>query len=138
MLLEEGLDNVFVRHHRLAEGVRAAVSAWGLDICATAPELYSDTVTAIVVPSGIDGSALVAHADEKYSMSFGGGLGEVAGKVFRIGHLGSLTESMALSGLATAEMALADMGVDLTMGSGVAAAQEFFRGQLGQTTRVAA
>ncbi|MDU8927081.1 aminotransferase class V-fold PLP-dependent enzyme [Alisedimentitalea sp. MJ-SS2] len=127
MLLEEGLEAVFARHHRLAEGVRDAVRAWGLAFCATSPELLSDTVTAIVMPEGVDGNALVSHADRKYGMAFGAGLGQVAGKVFRIGHLGSLTEPMALSGIATAEMAMCDMGLDITLGSGVAAAQASYR-----------
>jgi alanine-glyoxylate transaminase/serine-glyoxylate transaminase/serine-pyruvate transaminase len=127
MLLDEGLDNVFARHSRIAEGVREAVRTWSLPICAARPELYSDTVTAIVVPDEIDGNALVSHADEKYGVSFGAGLGLVAGKVFRIGHLGSLTEVQALAGIATAEMAMADMGMHIALGSGVAAAQAHFR-----------
>ncbi|TCP44286.1 L-aspartate--glyoxylate aminotransferase BhcA [Rhodovulum marinum] len=127
MLLAEGLDNVFARHHRIAEGVRAAVAAWGLRPCAVSPALYSDTVTAIVLPEGVDGNALVRHAADAYHVAFGAGLGEVAGKVFRIGHLGMLTDVMALSGIATAEMAMADMGVPVTLGSGVAAAQDYYR-----------
>ena len=101
MLEEEGLDNVFARHHRLAEGIRRAVAAWGLKLCAQSPELYSETVSAIVVREGFDGTKLVVHAADKYGVAFGVGLGEVAGKVFRIGHLGCLTDVMALSGIAT-------------------------------------
>ncbi len=127
MLLDEGLDNVFARHHRIAEGVRLAVKAWGLELCAARPEIYSDSVTAIVVPEGFDGAELVNHAAVKYGVSFGGGLGKVAGKVFRIGHLGSMTDAMALLGLATAEMAMADLGYPVELGSGVAAAQEYYR-----------
>lgn len=127
MLLEEGLDNVFARHRRLADGVRAAAAAWGLPLSAASPELYSDTVTAIMVPEGIDGNALVSHADDTYGVSFGAGLGDVAGKLFRIGHLGMLTEAQALAGIAVAEMALVDMGVNIQLGSGVAAAQQQFR-----------
>lgn len=128
MLLEEGLENVFARHRRIAEGVRRAVDAWGLKLCAESTDLYSDTVSAIYVPSGYDSGALVAHAYDTYRVSFGIGLGEVAGKVFRIGHLGSLTEVMALSGIATIEMAMKDLGYPITLGSGVAAAQDFYRG----------
>jgi alanine-glyoxylate transaminase/serine-glyoxylate transaminase/serine-pyruvate transaminase len=127
MLLDEGLEQVFARHHRMAEAVRAAASAWGLGLSAVSPDLYSDTVTAIMVPQGIDGNALVSHADEAYGVSFGAGLGDVAGKLFRIGHLGMLTEAQALAGLAVAEMALVDMGADIALGSGVAAAQRLFR-----------
>ena len=128
MLLEEGLENVFARHHRIAAGVRAAVDAWGLRLCATQPSVYSDTVSAIQTPQGFDATRIVTHAAEKYGVAFGVGLGEVAGKVFRIGHLGSLTDVMALSGIATAEMCMADLGLDIQLGSGVAAAQNYYRG----------
>ena len=131
MLQEEGLDNVFARHHRLAEGIRRAVDAWGLKLCAQSPELYSETVSAIVVPEGFDSTKLVVHAADKYGVAFGVGLGEVAGKVFRIGHLGSLTDVMALSGIATAEMVMADLNLPIKLGSGVAAAQEYYRGTAG-------
>ena len=127
MLLDEGLENVFARHNRIAEGVRAAVSAWGLELCATSPDLYSDTVSAIRTPQGFNATDIVTHAADKYDVAFGVGLGEVAGKVFRIGHLGSLTDVMTLSGLATAEMCMVDLGLDVKLGSGVAAAQEYYR-----------
>jgi len=127
MLFDEGLDNVFARHHRIAEGVRRAVSAWGLTLCARSPELYSDTVSAIYVPDGFDSDALTNLAFDDYGVSFGVGLGEMAGKAFRIGHLGSLTDVMALSGLAAIEMAMKDQGYPITLGSGVAAAQEYYR-----------
>ena len=126
-LLTEGLENVFARHHRIAGGVRAAVEAWGLKLCAVRPELYSDSVSAIRVPEGFDANRIVSHALETYDMAFGTGLGEVAGKVFRIGHLGSLTDAMALAGIATAEMVMADLGLNIRLGSGVAAAQEHYR-----------
>lgn len=128
MLFEEGLDAVFARHHRIAEGVRRAVSAWGLDLVAQRPELYSDTVSAIYVPKGFDSNALVDHAYGAYGVSFGVGLGEMSGKAFRIGHLGSMTDVMALSGLATIEMAMKDLDYPIELGSGVAAAQEYYRG----------
>lgn len=127
MLLEEGLENVFARHRRIAEGVRRAVDAWSFSLCAVRPDLYSDTVSAIVVPNGFDSGKLVEHAYEAYKVSYGVGLGEVAGKVFRIGHLGSMTDAMALSGLATIEMAMKDLGYPITLGSGVAAAQDHYR-----------
>ena len=127
MLLEEGLENVFARHHRIAEGVRAATRAWGLELCAQSPELYSDTVSAIRTPEGFNATDIVTHADKKYGVAYGVGLGEVAGKVFRIGHLGQLTDVLALSGIATAEMVMADLGLDIQLGSGVAAAQDYYR-----------
>jgi alanine-glyoxylate transaminase/serine-glyoxylate transaminase/serine-pyruvate transaminase len=139
MLEDEGLDAVYARHARLAEGVRRAVAAWGMRPCAVSPDLYSDTVTAVVVPEGCDGTDLVMLAAEKYGVAFGVGLGEVAGKVFRIGHLGMLTDVMVLAGLATAEMCMADLGWPVKLGSGVAAAQDFYRGAASEAAaRVAA
>ena len=126
MLLAEGLEDVFSRHHRIAQGIRCAAGAWGLQLCAVRPELYSDTVSAIRVPAGFDANRLVAHALDAYGVSFGTGLGELAGKAFRIGHLGSLTETMALSGMATAEMVMVDLGLQVRLGSGVAAAQKYY------------
>ncbi len=128
MLLAEGLETVFARHTRIAAGVRAAVGAWGLELCAASPDLYSDTVSAIRTPEGFNATSIVTHAANKYGVAFGVGLGEVAGKVFRIGHLGSLTDVMMLSGLATAEMCMVDLGLDIKLGSGVAAAQDYYRG----------
>ncbi len=127
MILTEGLDAVFARHARIAGGVRAAVTAWGLELCAARPELYSNSVSAIRTPEGFDATRIVTHAADTYGVAFGVGLGEVAGKVFRIGHLGMLTDVLALSGIATAEMAMADLGLDIKLGSGVAAAQEVYR-----------
>lgn len=127
MLFEEGLEAVFARHHRIAEGVRRAVDAWGMTLCATSPELYSNTVSAIYVPEGFDSDALTGLAFDAYGVSFGVGLGQMAGKAFRIGHLGSLTDVMALSGIAAIEMAMKDQNYPITLGSGVAAAQEYYR-----------
>jgi alanine-glyoxylate transaminase/serine-glyoxylate transaminase/serine-pyruvate transaminase len=127
MLEAEGLENVFARHTRIATGVRHAVDAWGLKLCAASPDLYSDSVSAILTPEGFNATEIVDRADEVYGVAFGVGLGEVAGKLFRIGHLGSLTDVMMLSGLATAEMCMVDLGMDIKLGSGVAAAQEYYR-----------
>ncbi|WP_187428858.1 Serine--glyoxylate aminotransferase [Roseobacter fucihabitans] len=127
MLFEEGLENVYARHFRLAEGVRRAVDAWGLSLVAQSPDLYSDTVSAVYVPEGFDSNALTEQAFNAYGVSFGIGLGEMNGKAFRIGHLGSLTDVMVLSGLATIEMAMADLDYPIELGSGVAAAQEYLR-----------
>ena len=138
MLLGEGLENVFARHNRIASGVRAAVGAWGLDLCAASPDVYSDSVSAIRTPVGFNATDIVTLAAEKYGVAFGVGLGEVAGKVFRIGHLGSLTDVMALSGIATAEMCMVDLGLDITLGSGVAAAQDYYRNQDAAPAKAAA
>jgi alanine-glyoxylate transaminase / serine-glyoxylate transaminase / serine-pyruvate transaminase len=127
MLLEEGLENVFVRHHRLAEGTRRAVKAWGLELCARAPKWNSDTVTAILVPPGFNGAEVIDVAYRRYNLALGAGLARMAGKLFRIGHLGDLNELMLLGGIAGAEMAMRDVGITVDLGSGVAAAQEYWR-----------
>lgn len=127
LLLAEGLENVFARHHRIAEGVRRAVGAWGLRLCADSPDLYSDTVSAIFVPDGFDSNVLTNHAFDVYQVSFGIGLGELNGRAFRIGHLGMMTDVMALSGIAAAEMAMKDLAYPIELGSGVAAAQDYYR-----------
>jgi alanine-glyoxylate transaminase / serine-glyoxylate transaminase / serine-pyruvate transaminase len=127
MLLSEGLENVFARHHRLAESVRLAVKEWGLSLCAKEPKWHSDTVTAICVPKGFNSDDVVKTAYHSYRMSLGMGLSKVAGRVFRIGHIGNINEIMILQALAGCEMALLDVGISVRPGSGVAAAQEYFR-----------
>lgn len=127
MLLEEGLENVFARHHRLAEGVRRAVAAWGLRLCAKAPKWHSDTVSAIFVPEGHDADRVVRRAYDRYGLALGVGLSQLAGRIFRIGHLGDLNELMVITGLAGAEMAMRDVGIPVEPGSGVAAAEEYYR-----------
>jgi alanine-glyoxylate transaminase/serine-glyoxylate transaminase/serine-pyruvate transaminase len=126
MLTDEGLSNVVARHHRLANGVRAAVAAWGLCNCAVAPKWHSDTVTAILVPDGHNANDVIQAAYHNYGVSLGGGLGKVAGKVFRIGHLGWLNETMVLQALGGTEMALRDAGISFKAGSGVGAAVEYY------------
>lgn len=126
LLFAEGLDNVFARHTRLASGVRAAVDAWGLKLCAKEPKWHSDTVSAILVPEGIDSANVVKTAYYRYNTSLGVGLNKVAGKVFRIGHLGALDEFMVGGVLFAVEMALKDSGVDIKLGSGTGAAAEYF------------
>lgn len=123
----EGLEAIFARHHHLAEGVRKAVDAWGLKLCAKERKWHSDTVSAVYVPEGIDSAEVVKRAYHKYQTSLGVGLNKVAGKVFRIGHLGWLNEVMVCGALSAAEMALRDCGVKLAPGSGVGAALEHFR-----------
>ena len=127
MLFEEGLDNVFARHHRLAEGVRAAVRGWGMSLCAKGPEWESDTVSAVRVPEGHDAQKVIHNAYHTYNLSLGAGLMQLAGKVFRIGHLGDLNDLMCLGAISGVEMAMRDAGIPVQPGSGVAAAQESYR-----------
>jgi alanine-glyoxylate transaminase/serine-glyoxylate transaminase/serine-pyruvate transaminase len=131
MLLEEGLDKIFARHHRLAEGTRAAVKAWGLTLCAKEPRWYSDTVSAIMVPPGFNGAEVIDIAYRRYNLALGAGLARMAGKLFRIGHLGDLNELMLLGAIAGSEMAMRDVGIKVTPGSGVAAAEEYWRSTAG-------
>ncbi|GFQ02893.1 serine--glyoxylate aminotransferase [Phtheirospermum japonicum] len=127
LLFEEGLDNVIARHGRLAKATRLAVEAWGLKNCTQKEEWYSDTVTAVIVPSYIDSSEIVRRAWKRYNLSLGLGLNKVAGKVFRIGHLGNLNELQLLGCLAGVEMVLKDVGYPVKLGSGVAAASAFLQ-----------
>ena len=128
MIAEEGLENVFRRHSYLASGVRAAVlEGWKLKLCATAPKWHSDTVSAIMVPEGTNGAEVIARAFRRYNLALGAGLSKVAGKLFRIGHMGDLNELMLLGAIAGAEMAMLDVGVKIEPGSGVAAAQKYWR-----------
>jgi alanine-glyoxylate transaminase/serine-glyoxylate transaminase/serine-pyruvate transaminase len=128
IIAEEGLDNIIRRHNYLASGVRAAVlEGWKLKLCAVAPKWYSDTVSAVMVPEGINGADVIARAFKRYNLALGAGLSKVAGKLFRIGHLGDLNELMLLGALAGAEMAMLDVGVKVEPGSGVGAAQNYWR-----------
>ena len=126
LLLEEGMENVYARHHRMAEGARRAIAAWGLKLCAK-PGFESDTVSAIVVPEDKDARDVINTAFHKYDISLGAGLTEVAGKVFRIGHIGDMNDVSMLGAIAGVEMAMLDNGFDIKPGSGVAAAIEYYR-----------
>jgi alanine-glyoxylate transaminase/serine-glyoxylate transaminase/serine-pyruvate transaminase len=127
ILMEEGLENVFARHHRLAEGTRQAIKAWGLELCARAPKWHSDTVSAIMVPPGFNGAEVIDIAYRRYNLALGAGLARMAGKLFRIGHLGDMNELMLMGAIAGSEMAMRDVGIKVTPGSGVAAAGEYWR-----------
>ena len=128
LLEEEGLENVFARHAYLANGVRAAIQqGWKLDVCAKDAKWYSDTVSAIVVPEGINAAHVIDVAFRRYNLALGAGLSKVAGKVFRIGHLGDLNELMLIGAIGGAEMAMLDVGVRIEPGSGVGAAQSYWR-----------
>jgi len=125
MLQEEGLPQVFSRHARLAEACRRAVRAWGLELLCRDPATYSNTITAVVMPPGKDADDVVDRAWRRLELSLGLGLGDVKGKVFRIGHLGSLNELDLLGGLAGVEMILKDCGLTFRAGSGLGAAEDF-------------
>ena len=128
VIFEEGLETIFFRHHYLAEGVRAAITAgWRLKLCAKEPKWYSDTVSAVLVPEGINAGHVIDVAFRRYNLALGAGLARLAGKVFRIGHLGDLNELMLMGAIAGAEMAMQDVGIHVTPGSGVAAASQYWR-----------
>jgi alanine-glyoxylate transaminase/serine-glyoxylate transaminase/serine-pyruvate transaminase len=118
---EEGLANVFKRHQRHGEATREAVRAWGLEILCQEPREYSNALTAIVMPAGFNEAAFRKVALETFDLSLGAGLGKVAGKVFRIGHLGDFNDLMLCGTLCGVEMSLEKFGVPFRKG-GVAAA----------------
>ena len=124
MLHEEGLGNVFARHHRLAEATRTAVRAWGLEIMCREAKFYSPTVTAVMLPAGHDADAFRSLALETFNISYGSSFGPHAGKYFRIGHLGDINDGMLMGALATTEMALAVAGIPHRKG-GVQAAVDY-------------
>ena len=127
LLLYEGLENVFKRHNRLAEGVRRAImKGWKLDLCATARKWHSDTVTAIKTPANVNAAEVIHIAYHRYNVSLGAGLSEVAGKVFRIGHLGDNNEVRMIAALGGVEMAMRDAGMKVKPGSGVSKAIEYY------------
>jgi alanine-glyoxylate transaminase / serine-glyoxylate transaminase / serine-pyruvate transaminase len=135
MLFEEGLEEVFARHRRLAEGVRRAVDAWALETCCRQARWHSNTVTAVMVPAGVNGAQVIDTAFRRYNLALGAGLNIMAGKLFRIGHLGDLNELMLLGALGGVEMAMADCGIAIEPGSGVAAAQTYWRGAESASSR---
>ena len=120
------MARIAARHARLGEGVRRAVAAWGLKLCARDPEWRSNTVTAIVVPDGKDARHVIDAAFKRWDLALGSGLGRLNGKVFRIGHLGDLNAGMLLAALGLTELALHDAGIAVPYGAGVAAAQRWY------------
>jgi len=127
MLHEEGMPQVAARHHRLGEGVRRAVHAWGLRLCAVHPSLYSDTVSAVLVPDGADARTVIDIAARQWNLALGSGLAQLAGKVFRIGHMGDVNELMLAGALSGVELSLLDAGIDVPVGVGVSAATTYWR-----------
>jgi alanine-glyoxylate transaminase/serine-glyoxylate transaminase/serine-pyruvate transaminase len=124
MLREEGLENVFARHDRHAEATRRAARAWGLEILCAVPEEYSSSLTALLTPAGHDADKLRKTILEAFDMSLGTGLGKLAGKVFRIGHLGDFNDLTLAGTLAGVEMGLEIADVPHTKG-GVQAATDY-------------
>ena len=124
MLEEEGLRNVFSRHDRHAVATRLAVEAWGLEVLCQDPTEYSSSLTAVMMPEGFSGDAFRKVVLENFNMSLGNGLGKVADKVFRIGHLGDFNDLMLAGTLSGVEMGLSLGGVPFKKG-GVAAALEY-------------
>jgi len=116
MLMEEGLENVFGRHKRLGEATRLAVKAWELELLCQNPEEYSSSLTAVLMPEGYDADAFRKLILEKFSLSLGNGLGKLAGKVFRIGHLGDFNDLMLAGTLSGIEMGLALARVPFSKG----------------------
>jgi alanine-glyoxylate transaminase/serine-glyoxylate transaminase/serine-pyruvate transaminase len=125
MLHEEGLDRVFARHDRHAEAVRRAARAWGLEVLCRDPKYYSSTLTAVLMPDGHNADAFRNVALEHFDVSLGTGLAKVAGKVFRIGHLGDTNDLTILATLAGVEMGLSLADVPHKP-AGVAAAMAYF------------
>jgi alanine-glyoxylate transaminase/serine-glyoxylate transaminase/serine-pyruvate transaminase len=125
MLLEHGLEAVFARHQRWAEGVRAAVKAWGLQIQCADTTVYSPVLTGVMTPDGIDADAVRKIIYERFDCSLGTGLGKVKGKMFRIGHLGDSNDLTLMAALCACEMGLKLAGVKLAA-SGVQVAMDYF------------
>jgi len=126
MLSEEGLANVYRRHRRLAGAVRAAVAGWALDVYCVEDDACSDTLTGVVTPEGLDSGDVIRTARERFGLSLGVGLGKVKGRLFRIGHLGALNELEVIATIGGVEMALAECGVPVRLGSGAEAAEASF------------
>ena len=137
MLHEEGLDNVFARHDRMAEATRRAVKAWGLEIICRDPKFYSPTLTAVLLPEGHDADAFRALALEHFNISYGASFGRFQGKMFRIGHLGDTNDTMMMGALSATEMALSLAGIPHKKG-GAQAAMDYLVSAHGSSARAAA
>jgi alanine-glyoxylate transaminase/serine-glyoxylate transaminase/serine-pyruvate transaminase len=137
MLHEEGLDNVFARHKRLAEATRRAAKAWGLDIVCRDPKFYSPTLTAVILPEGHNADAFRALALDTFNISFGSSFGPLAGRYFRIGHLGDINDTMLMGALSAVEMTLALANVPHKKG-GAQAAIEYLASAHGRPAKQAA
>ncbi len=137
MLLEEGLDAVAARHHRFGEATRRAIAAWGLELLAANPAEQGDILSAIVMPAGHDADAFRKVVLENFNMSLGQGLSKVAGKVFRIGHLGDFNDLSLMGTLCGVEMGLGLAGVPHRAG-GAQAAMEYLKTAIAPGLKAAA
>ncbi|HPG89279.1 MAG TPA: serine--glyoxylate aminotransferase, partial [Hyphomicrobium sp.] len=137
MINEEGLENVFARHERLAEATRRAVAGWGLEIQCRDPKYYSPAVTTVILPEGHNADAYRKIVLDNFNMSLGTGLNKIAGKVFRIGHLGDTNELTIMGALAGVEMGFELAGVPHKKG-GVAAAMSFLSASATNPVKAAA
>jgi aspartate aminotransferase-like enzyme len=124
MILAEGLDNVLARHARLANATREAMKALGLEIYAKSP---SNAVTAVKVPDGVDGSAIVKKMRDEQGVTIAGGQSELKGKIFRVAHLGYMDEFDSISAIAGIEMVLSQLGFTVQLGKGVGRAEELLK-----------
>jgi len=122
MIRQEGLENIIARHARLAKAARAAMAALGLQLYA--PQAYSDAVTAVVAPPGIDGQKVVRILREKHNLTIAGGQDQAKGKIFRLAHMGYIDQSDLLAGIAAVELTLQELGYSFELGKGVRAAME--------------
>jgi alanine-glyoxylate transaminase / serine-glyoxylate transaminase / serine-pyruvate transaminase len=137
MLHEEGLDNVFARHDRMAEATRRAVKAWGLENICRDAKYYSPTLTAVLLPEGHDADAFRALALERFNISYGSSFGRLAGRYFRIGHLGDTNDTMLMGALSATEMALSLAGIPHKKG-GAQAAMDYLVSAHGSAAKQAA
>jgi aspartate aminotransferase-like enzyme len=124
MIKQDGLENVFLRHKKMAEATRASMRGLGLELFA--PTAFSDAVTAIKVPAGIDGEKLVKTMRDTYGITIAGGQDELKGKVFRIAHMGFIEEFDIIAAISCLEKVLSQMGYKFQLGAGVKAAEEVF------------
>jgi aspartate aminotransferase-like enzyme len=124
MMRQDGLEQIFGRHKKMADATRSAVKALGLELFA--PSAASDVVTSVKVPAGVDGEKLVKTMRDTYGVTIAGGQSELKGKVFRIAHMGYIEEFDIIVGIVCLEKVLAQMGYKFSLGAGVKAAEEIF------------
>jgi aspartate aminotransferase-like enzyme len=122
LIRKEGLENILARHARLAKATRAAMGAMGLQLYA--PRAYSDAVTAVLAPPGIDGQKVVKILREKHNLTIAGGQDRAKGKIFRLAHMGYIDQSDIIAGIAAVEMTLKELGYQFELGAGIKAAME--------------